>query len=354
MVTKVIKKKFLKKRSYREKKKQEGVSSADWILRAYAYFGGRGGIGLGAAYKNKEARDSTRGSLDRAAHQDLNPDAYYRYEYDMIHGGINEAVPPSSLSINDGSVREKKPPSNQPEPPSRPNNNHQGPSSTNPSASDPRRNDPNVGILSPPLAILPPRAGNNTGGSNTSGNNTGGSNPGGNNTGGSNPGGSNPGGNNTGGSNPGGNNTGGNNSGASALPGGLGGIIATLSSIYGWGKAIKTWYDLGRRAFASIFDPIALDLNGNGIETLAADGHDGAMFDHERSGIHTGTGWVHSNDGILVYDRNGDGKINNGGELFGDNTLLKDGFTAAHGFAALAELGEEWRWQSGCCRQRLQ
>ena len=113
-----------------------------------------------------------------------------------------------------------------------------------------------------------------------------------------------------------------------------------MGSIYGWGKAIKTWYDLGRRAFASIFDPIALDLNGNGIETLAADGHDGAMFDHERSGIHTGTGWVHSNDGILVYDRNGDGKINNGGELFGDNTLLKDGSTAAHGFAALAELDE--------------
>ena len=87
-------------------------------------------------------------------------------------------------------------------------------------------------------------------------------------------------------------------------------------------------------------DPLALDLNGNGIETLAADGHAGAMFDHERNGIRTGTGWVHSNDGILVYDRNGDGKINNGGELFGDNTLLKDGSTAAHGFAALAELDE--------------
>ena len=87
-------------------------------------------------------------------------------------------------------------------------------------------------------------------------------------------------------------------------------------------------------------DPLALDLNGNGIETLAADGHAGAMFDHERNGIRTGTGWVHSNDGILVYDRNGDGKINNGGELFGDNTLLKGGSTAAHGFAALAELDE--------------
>ena len=241
------------------------------------------------------------------------------------------------------------------------------PSSTNPSASDPRRNDPNVGILRPYPGILSPypESGNNTGGSNPGGSNTGGSNPGGSNTGGSNPGGSNtggskpggnntggsnpggsntggsnPGGNNTGGSNPGGNNTGGNNSGASALPGGLGGIIATLGSIYGWGKAIKTWYDLGRRAFASIFDPIALDLNGNGIETLAANGHDGAMFDHERSGIRTATGWVHSNDGLLVHDRDGDGKITDGGEIFGDNTPLKNGQTAAHGFAALAELDD--------------
>ena len=211
------------------------------------------------------------------------------------------------------------------------------PSSTNPSASDPRRNDPNVGILRPYPGILSPypESGNNTGGSNPGGSNTGGSNPGGSNTGGSNPG-----GNNTGGSNPGGNNTGGNNSGASALPGGLGGIIATLGSIYGWGKAIKTWYDLGRRAFASIFDPIALDLNGNGIETLAANGHDGAMFDHERSGIRTATGWVHSNDGLLVHDRDGDGKITDGGEIFGDNTPLKNGQTAAHGFAALAELDD--------------
>ena len=95
-----------------------------------------------------------------------------------------------------------------------------------------------------------------------------------------------------------------------------------------------------RDNLVSQFDPIALDLNNNGLEALAANGHNGALFDHERSGIRTGTGWVHSNDGILVYDRNGDGKINNGGELFGDNTLLKDGTTAAHGFAALAELDE--------------
>ncbi len=105
-------------------------------------------------------------------------------------------------------------------------------------------------------------------------------------------------------------------------------------------KRPEDWGDINRDGDAHQYDPLTLDLNGNGIETLAANGHDGALFDHERSGIRTGTGWVHSNDGILVYDRNDDGKINNGGELFGDNTLLKDGSTAAHGFAALAELDE--------------
>ena len=105
-------------------------------------------------------------------------------------------------------------------------------------------------------------------------------------------------------------------------------------------KSNNDWFGLQREKFFFQTDPLTLDLNGNGIETLAANGHDGAMFDHERLGIRTATGWVHSNDGILVYDRNGDGKINDGGEFFGDNTLLKNGKTAAHGFEAAAELDE--------------
>ena len=100
------------------------------------------------------------------------------------------------------------------------------------------------------------------------------------------------------------------------------------------------WNALNRDGYYFVFDPLALDLNGNGIETLAANGHDGAMFDHERNGIRTATGWVHSNDGLLVHDRDGDGKITDGSEIFGDNTPLKNGTTAAHGFAALAELDD--------------
>ena len=87
-----------------------------------------------------------------------------------------------------------------------------------------------------------------------------------------------------------------------------------------------------------IVDPMILDLDGDGIETMAAGQYQGALFDHNKDGIRTATGWVKPDDGLLALDRNGDGIINNGGELFGDSTLLADGSRAAHGYAALVEL----------------
>ena len=41
---------------------------------------------------------------------------------------------------------------------------------------------------------------------------------------------------------------------------------------------------------------------------------------------------------MLALDRNGDGVINNGGELFGNYTRLADGTLAENGFEALSEL----------------
>ncbi len=41
---------------------------------------------------------------------------------------------------------------------------------------------------------------------------------------------------------------------------------------------------------------------------------------------------------MLVWDRNGNGLIDSGQELFGDETILENGKKAAHGFAALSEL----------------
>jgi len=85
-------------------------------------------------------------------------------------------------------------------------------------------------------------------------------------------------------------------------------------------------------------DPLALDLDGDGIETVALNGFTGPMFDHDGDGAREATGWFAADDGLLVLDRNGNGKIDNGSELFGDNTILANGETAAHGYAALADL----------------
>ena len=86
------------------------------------------------------------------------------------------------------------------------------------------------------------------------------------------------------------------------------------------------------------YDPLALDLDGDGIETVATKGFTGALFDHRSQGIRTATGWISADDGLLVRDLNGNGIIDNGAELFGDNTKLADGSFAKHGYAALAEL----------------
>ncbi|OGL19617.1 MAG: hypothetical protein A3K12_03785 [Candidatus Rokubacteria bacterium RIFCSPLOWO2_12_FULL_71_19] len=82
-------------------------------------------------------------------------------------------------------------------------------------------------------------------------------------------------------------------------------------------------------------DPLVLDLDGDGIETRHAAA--GASFDHDRSGFAEQSGWVGADDGLLVWDRNGDGRINDGSELFGDQTQLQDGTRAPNGFAALGE-----------------
>ena len=83
-------------------------------------------------------------------------------------------------------------------------------------------------------------------------------------------------------------------------------------------------------------DPLILDLNGDGIGTVGTSA--GILFDHNADGIATGTGWVKSDDGMLVRDINGNGLIDNGTELFGDNTLLSNGSLATDGFAALRDL----------------
>ena len=103
---------------------------------------------------------------------------------------------------------------------------------------------------------------------------------------------------------------------------------------------------------------IVLDLDGDGIETIGRKAK--VLFDHEDDGFAELTGWVSPDDALLVLDRNGDGQIDNGTELFGNNTVLPNGSSAENGFVALKELdstkdgvidaqdarwSELWLWQ---------
>jgi hypothetical protein len=83
-------------------------------------------------------------------------------------------------------------------------------------------------------------------------------------------------------------------------------------------------------------DPLILDLDGDGLEITPLS--QGILFDTDGDTIKTGTAWAGADDGIVVLDLNGNGLIDSGAELFGDETVLANGQKAAHGFAALAGL----------------
>ncbi len=109
-------------------------------------------------------------------------------------------------------------------------------------------------------------------------------------------------------------------------------IRDTIEDVY---DSVRDLFDNAKK-FIPRRDPLVLDLDGDGIETVAATG--AVLFDHDGDGIRSGTGWIARDDGMLVLDRNGNGLIDNGGELFGADTVLSDDSKAASGFAALADL----------------
>ena len=84
-------------------------------------------------------------------------------------------------------------------------------------------------------------------------------------------------------------------------------------------------------------DPLALDINLDGRISMV-DLNAGVMFDLDCDGMKNVTGWFRGEDGLLVYDRNGDGIINDGSELFGDYTQRYDGTgRCLSAFEALAQ-----------------
>lgn len=85
--------------------------------------------------------------------------------------------------------------------------------------------------------------------------------------------------------------------------------------------------------------PVIIDVTGNGFDLT--DSATGVLFDITANGSPSQIGWtaVGSDDAWLVLDRNGNGLIDDGGELFGDSTAqpAPPPGEEKNGFLALAE-----------------
>ncbi len=71
-------------------------------------------------------------------------------------------------------------------------------------------------------------------------------------------------------------------------------------------------------------DPLVLDLDGDGVELTTA--RDGSTFDITGDSAKEQTAFVTGGDAFLALDKNNNGFIDSGRELFGDQNGAKDGF----------------------------
>lgn len=101
-----------------------------------------------------------------------------------------------------------------------------------------------------------------------------------------------------------------------------------------WLAVEKSGFD-SAQSWRGRTDPLILDLDGDGLETIGATSS--ILFDHNGDGVMTSTGWVKADDGMLAFDRDNNGSIDTGSELFGDGTPSYSGGTTADGFAALRQ-----------------
>lgn len=84
-------------------------------------------------------------------------------------------------------------------------------------------------------------------------------------------------------------------------------------------------------------DPLTLDLNGNGIETSGLD--KGSVFDINGDGAPDRTSFAAGGDGVLAMDHNGNGVIDSGRELFGDQNGSQNGYAE---LARYDQNGDGW------------
>jgi len=79
--------------------------------------------------------------------------------------------------------------------------------------------------------------------------------------------------------------------------------------------------------------PIVIDFDGDGISTLALS--TSIFFDLDNDGFKESTSWLDGSDGLLALDVNGNGLIDSGAELFGNNFDFNSVSDFDNGFDAL-------------------
>jgi hypothetical protein len=100
---------------------------------------------------------------------------------------------------------------------------------------------------------------------------------------------------------------------------------------------IEEDWDQANEQDTELNDPLVFDLDGDHSLSLTSTAG-GINFDHDNDGFAQLSAWVAKGDGILCLDRNNNGTIDSGLEIFGNNTKLQNGQYASGGFAALSEL----------------
>jgi type I secretion target ggxgxdxxx repeat domain protein len=79
------------------------------------------------------------------------------------------------------------------------------------------------------------------------------------------------------------------------------------------------------------YDPIIIDLNKDGTTTSKLNG--AVNFDMDNNGFKEATGWISKDDAFLAYDKNGNGKIDNGSKLFGNHMVSNTAYGYTDGRA---------------------
>jgi Ca2+-binding RTX toxin-like protein len=99
------------------------------------------------------------------------------------------------------------------------------------------------------------------------------------------------------------------------------------------GSLLPSWLapvgGLYGQAPLQVSSPLVLDLDGDGVEASKMGYGTGAStvyFDMDNDGFAERTAWATGGDGLLALDKNGNGKIDNQNELFGNNATYANGF----------------------------